>query len=292
MSSSADAITKMKRSLRHLRWLASAVLCLGLALGQSGCGAGTESGDAPADSAAAAEAADTSKTEAKEEKAIKVDAAEVRRGQLVIPIYADGVIRTPRSAEIKAKIGGELVRVLVEDGDRVRAGQLLAQVDQREYEIQLEEARYNRFQALASIAAEADTYTVNHPALERFLEQRRELERRMQQGSLTREEFRAQLLELEVSALQEGAFRDEVYKQRTGLAEAALAEKRAQLNLENTEIRAPFAGEVDGLAVSPGEFVSVGSTICSIYNNDRLEAVVNVLEADLGNLTEGRPVLL
>ncbi|MBD3336417.1 MAG: efflux RND transporter periplasmic adaptor subunit, partial [Candidatus Eisenbacteria bacterium] len=47
-----------------------------------------------------------------------------------------------------------------------------------------------------------------------------------------------------------------------------------------------------GLAVSPGEFVSVGSTICSIYNNDRLEAVVNVLEADLGNLTEGRPVLL
>jgi len=241
-------------------------------------------GDAAADS--------TDKKPARKEKAIKVNIGEVIQGRLVMPIYADGTIRTPRSLEIRTKIAGELVAVKVKDGDRVRKGQLLAQIDPRQYEIALEESRYRHLQALSQMAAEADTFSVNYAAEERFRVRRAELQEQFDQGNLSREEFQTRLMELEMGALQEGAFRQDVFQQRTGLAEARMAEERAKLDLIYTEIRAPFTGVVQGLQVVIGEILTVGAPICHIYNNDRLEAVVNVLEADLGNLVAGRAVRL
>ncbi|MBU1074224.1 efflux RND transporter periplasmic adaptor subunit, partial [bacterium] len=87
-------------------------------------------------------------------------------------------------------------------------------------------------------------------------------------------------------------FRQDTFAQRTGLADARIAEERARLNLEYTDIRAPFAGVVSGFAVVKGENISVGQALCNITDDSELEAVVNVLEADLGDLTEGRAALV
>ena len=216
----------------------------------------------------------------------------MRQGDLVLPVYADGAIRTPQSVMVKTKVGGELMSVLVRDGDKVRKGQILARIDPREYQITLEETRYRHLEALSQMAAEADTFTINHKAVSDFTTGRDELDRMLKRGTITREEYQNRILELEMDALQKGAFREAVFQQRTGLAEARMAEERAKLNLEYTEIRAPFAGIVQGLTMVTGENVSVGTSVCTIFNNDNLEAILNVLEADLGNLHEGRPVLL
>jgi RND family efflux transporter MFP subunit len=268
---------------------AAVLLSLGGCLGSGGDGAGADS-TAAGDSVTAA--ADTTAKKPAKEKSIRVNVGSIRRGDLVLPVYADGAIRTPQSVVIRTKVGGELLGVVVRDGDRVRKGQLLARIDPREYEIALEESRYRHLQALSQMAAEADTFTVNHEAVRDFTEGRKELEKLRDNGTITREEYSNRLLELEMGALQKGAFREAVFQQRTGLAEARMAEERAKLNLEYTEIRAPFAGIVQGLAVVDGEIVATGADVCTIFNNDLLEATVNVLEADLGNLMPGRPVLL
>ena len=271
-----------------------------LTTGLTGCLDGDGNGSAADSTATAAAEAEPGENQEgedqpakpKKEKAIRVNVGKVRQGDLVMPIYADGAIRTPRSVEVKTKVGGELLAVLVRDGDRVRRGQVLARIDPREYEIALEESRYRHLQALSQMAAEADTFSVNHQAVADFTSGRDELERLFKKGSLSREEYQNRLLELEMDSLQKGAFREAVFQQRTGLAEARMAEERAKLNLEYTEIRAPFAGVVQGLTMVTGEIVSVGTGVCTVYDNSQLEAVVNVLEADLGNLREGRPVLL
>jgi len=272
--------------------IAPILLATGLIPWVPGCGGGDESaqaGKAPA----TAEPADSSGAPLeKKEKSIKVNVAGVRRGDLVIPIHADGAIRTPRSVEIRTKAGGELIEVLVRDGDRVSAGQLLARIDPREYALALEQARYQHLQALSRASAEGDDGAGNREALAEFVQRRQGLEERQRRGEITLEQLRTELLALELKALEEGAFRDQVYEQRTGLADARMAEGRARLDLENCEIRAPFNGVVQGLSVVRGEMVSVGAKICSVFNNDRLEAVVNVLEADLGNLQVGRQALV
>ncbi len=264
--------------------------------GQSGDGTAADS----TSSVSADEAAD--KTEGKDpkeepkkpkkEKSIKVNVGEVAKGDLVLPVFADGAIRTPKSLLIKTKVGGELVSVLVRDGDHVRKGQVLARIDPREYEIALEESRYRHLQALSQMAAEADTFTVNHAAMEEFTSGRDKLESLYKRGGLSREEYQNRLLELEMDSLNKGAFREAVFQQRTGLAEARMAEERARLNLEYSDIRAPFPGIIQGLTMVAGEIVSTGTSVCTVFNNEHLEAVINVLEADLGNLSEGRPVLL
>jgi len=259
--------------------------------GGGGGAAADSTAAAGADSSAAA-AGEAAEEEPAKEKSIKVNVGEVRRGDLVLPVYADGAIRTPRSAAVKTKVGGQLLEVRVRDGDRVRRGQVLARIDPREYELALEESRYRHLAALSQMAAEGDTFTTNATAVAAFAAERDRLAAAHDRGEMARDDYRTQLLDLEKRALQDGAFREAVFQQRTGLAEARLAEERARLNLEYTEIRAPFDGVVQGLAMVVGEILAAGAQVCAVTNNDRLEAAVNVLEADLRDLAVGRPVLL
>jgi len=271
------------RCLRPL----TALSILVFALAAVGCSDNPGNGDP-----AAADSSATKPSKPKKEKAIRVNVGEIRLGDLVLPVFADGAIRTPQSVTVKTKVGGELRAVLVRDGDRVQRGQILARIDRREYEIALEESRYRHLQALSQMAAEADTFTVNDQALLAFRDGRDRLEKMLQNGTITREEYESSILKLEMSSLQAGAFRDAVFQQRTGLAEARMAEERAKLNLEYTAVRAPFDGVIGGMSIVTGEILTVNTPVCTVYNNDHLEAAVNVLEADLGHLAEGRPVLL
>jgi len=268
-------------------------LALTLALFLAGCGGGGDGDGSAADSTAAdTSAADTTETAAKTEKAIRVNAGLVRNGELVQPVYADGVLRTTQNVEVSSKLGGELVSVRVRNGDRVRAGQLLASIDAREYRIALEESRYRHIQALSEIAAEGEEQVADPAALAAFVEQRDALAALRSRREISEEEFQARLLDLELSSLKEGAFRQDTFAQRTGLADARIAEERARLNLEYTDIRAPFAGIVSGLSIVKGQNISVGQALCTVTDDTELEAVVNVLEADLGSLIEGRAALV
>lgn len=255
------------------------------------CGGGEDAETGSEGEDQADSTAHSSSTE-KNEKAIKVNVAPVHQGDLVIPIFADGVIQTPQSVSVKTKVSGEVIKVYVDDGDRVSRGQMIAQVDEREYILALEESRYRYYGALSQAAAEKETLTVNADALASYQDRKEELERQLRSGAMNRDEYQDQLLALEIEALQNGAFRRQLFEQRTGLGDARLTESRAKLDLEYTRIRAPFSGIIENLSVVQGEILSVGAPVCSIVNNDRLEAVVNVLEADLGNLVEGRPVLI
>ena len=272
-----------------------AAICLFGALG--GCGGKNGDGAATAaDTTAAAAGGEAAGGEAadeqpagRQERAIRVNVGKVARGDLVESIYADGELRTPRVLEIKTKIGGQLVEVLVRDGDGVRAGQLLARLDGREYRLDLEKSRFDQLRALSQVAAEQDTFQIDMAALRAFEQRSAELEREHRRGALSAAEFRTRLLELELTALADGAFRQEVFQQRTGLADARLSEQRARLNLEYTEIRAPFAGVVQNLQAVVGANVGLGQTVCLLYDNQHLEAAVNVLEANLADLVPGRP---
>ena len=270
-----------------------ALLLLVLFAGAAGCGADPDAVEADETAAEAeGEETDEENTPERRERAVNVTAAAAERVELVVPVVAEGAVRARHSADIKFELSGRITRVYVEEGQRVRRGQRLATLDDREYQVALEEARSNRLQALGQIAVEEQDLGGSPIAESTLDEQLAELETMERRGEITKDERRAREIELGVGAVREGAYRRELLEVRSGLATARAAEARAELNLERTVLRAPFAGVVRGLELSAGERVQTGETLCTVIDDVDVEAEVGVLEADLKGLEVGRPVLV
>jgi len=227
----------------------------------------------------------------KRERTTSVNASRVVQSDLVVPIIAEGTVRARHEAEIRFELEGRLEHIYVEDGETVRKGQLIAAIDSREYEVASEEARSRYLEALSLLAIEQDTLNTMEipPALTAQL---KELDRLERAGKITHDERLAREIKLEVEALKDGIYRVEIAASRSGVSAARTAMERARLNLEHTQIRAPFAGVITGLVLSEGEQVTKGQTICTLVNNVDIEAEVGVLEADMAHLEAGRPALL
>jgi RND family efflux transporter MFP subunit len=276
-----------------------------LALG-TGCGDGQgssgEDGDAAADSLAvessedaadgADEAEDEERASRSRERALSVTASAVVRAELVVPVIAEGTIRARRQAEIRFELTGRIERVRVQEGQRVRRGQVLASLDDREYRVALEEAKASFLRSLGQIAVEEESLSAGGDLKGLLDEQLAELDAMERRGEITREERRERELELGVAAVKDGAYRRELLEVRSGLATARANEARAELNLERTVLRAPFDGVVTELELQPGERVQVGDLLCTIVDDLDLEAEIGVLESDLGAVESGRPALL
>ena len=273
-----------------------------LLFGTAGCGGGDT--DNVSDGAAtgatggteqvaeADDGQDEGESPRRRERAVAVTVSPATSVDLVVPVIAEGAVRARRSAEIKFELAGRITNVLVQEGQRVRRGQRLATLDDREYQVALEEARSNRLQALGQIAVEDEHLSGGTQAQRQLDEQLSELEAMERRGEITKEERRAREIELGVQAVKEGAYRRELLEVRSGLATARAAEQRAELNLERTVLRAPFDGVVRGLVLATGERVQTGQTLCTVIDDVDVEAEIGVLEADLKGLDVGRPVLV
>lgn len=280
------------------------IFCLALLVVTTGCGSGDTSGGEADSLAVAAEgggengngeaAADTtdSQPEKKQrERTTSVNVAATVKGDLVIPVIAEGTIRSRQDAEIKTEISGRIDKVHTTEGQFLRKGQIILKLDSREYEVAADEARSNYLQALSVLAVEEDSVDVTERSSE-LKEKIKQLEVLERKGSISREERLAQEIALDVQALREGDFRVDMVAVRSGVTSARAALERAYLNLERTEIRAPFNGVITGLELTNGERLVIGETICTLVNNIDLEAEVGVLESDIGHLDVGRPALL
>ena len=112
----------------------------------------------------------------RKEPTTSVTASPVQRGDLVIPVIAEGSIRARHSAEIKFEIAGRVTHVWVTEGQRVRRGQkLMPALDDREYRLALEEAKSRYLQGWGSSPSRKRATTARAP--KRLTESTAELKR-------------------------------------------------------------------------------------------------------------------
>jgi membrane fusion protein, multidrug efflux system len=111
---------------------AIAALALAMALTISACAKDGVAGDkTPADKDA----------KAANEAAIPVEVASPIRGEMLAMYSGTATLDAEADAEVIARVGGEVRRILVEEGDRVDSGQLLAQLDDRQLRLQAAQTR-------------------------------------------------------------------------------------------------------------------------------------------------------
>ncbi len=89
------------------------------------------------------ESASETTAEAIDESAVAVKLTDVREGNYSLPAVASGVVTTATESRLSFKIGGIVSRILVEEGQTVTRGQLLATLDPTEIDAQLAQAKNN-----------------------------------------------------------------------------------------------------------------------------------------------------
>ncbi len=191
--------------------------------------------------------------------------AGVGRGTLEKTVIATGVIRPVVGAEINvgSRISGTVVSLPVKVGDRVEAGQLLAELDALALEAALEAARADRLLARAQVTLAEST-----------LERRRRLG---ESGLASGEDLDIARRDLEVE------------RARLLASEARL--RSAEIVLGYTRITAPISGVVAEVTTREGETVAAdfsAPTFVTLIDLDRLEVLAYVDETDVGRVSVGQ----
>lgn len=185
------------------------------------------------------------------EVAIPVEGAPAVRDTLVLSVSAAGEAAAYRQATVRAQVEGQVRRVAVRENARVGAGEPLLEIDPTQYELEVERARAQVTSAEASYR-EATLFD------ERIDDPR------------VREE------------------RERVARAKSGLDQARVALRQAELNLERTRVRAGFAGRAASLKVVPGQWVRQGDELLTVVDLNPIKVEVQVLEGEVAYLAPGR----
>ncbi|MGH8233476.1 MAG: efflux RND transporter periplasmic adaptor subunit [Rhodanobacteraceae bacterium] len=198
-------------------------------------------------------------------------------------LQATGYVVARQEANVSAQIIGTLTQVLIEEGEHVKQGQVLARLDPTEYQAQLDatQAQYAAAQAQIVQARATLRQARADAARDNAVVKRGYISRQTAQ--------QADTLVATDSAALNVAIKN---------AEAAEAQVRAaQINMNFTIVRAPFTGVVTDKGAQIGEIVSPyttggGSTvtgIATIVNMNSLEVDVDVNEAYISRVKPDMP---
>lgn len=217
--------------------------------------------------------------------AVDVVLVQNPENQQVIILNASGYVTPRRRATVAAKITGQVTAVYAEEGMRVKAGQVLARLDDSDARVRLQSARADRDASAATIA----DLEVNLANAERELVRTKGL-----QAAGVRS----------VEALDQAQTAVDSLKARLALArkqvDAADAQIRvAQQDLDNCTVRSPFDGLVVSKDAQVGEMVSPISAgggftrtgIATVVDMKSLEIEVDVNESNIALVQPGQDVI-
>lgn len=240
------------------------------------------------------------------EKIWQVGAIEARRQSLSPTIMLYGKVESPELLQAGSPGTGVVERVLVRAGHQVQRGQLLIELDQRDFEAallqaeadlrdidnQIKELEIGHEANLRSLATERDLMALAEDEVARLV--------KLKQNNLTsdtelngaRSELGRQRLAVTARELDVKSFpaRLQILEARRDRAEARRNQDR--LAVTRSAVRAPFDAIISQVLVSAGDRVSLGQTLVSLYPRDSLEIrahlPVNHIDTVQQALAEGR----
>jgi multidrug efflux system membrane fusion protein len=161
-----------------------------------------------------------------------VVAVPATQGDVDIMVNGLGTVTPLRTVTVKSRVDGELVRVLFEEGQIVKEGQLLAEIDQRAFQVQLAQAQ-------------------GQLARDRAL---------LENARLDLERYRTLFKQDSIAKQQVDTQASLVRQYEGAVAVDASQIESAKLQLAYTRISAPISGRVGLRLVDPGNIVRAGDT--------------------------------
>jgi membrane fusion protein (multidrug efflux system) len=226
-------------------------------------------------------------------------------------VKADSTIVSP-------KVSGYIAEVLVGDNQPVKAGQLLARIDDRDFKTALEQAHADVAASEAAVRNLDAQIALQQPIIEQETADIAAAEANLQfaqeeqarydglmksgSGTIQRAQQTDAALREKAAQLQHGksgllAARRKVDVLTTDKAKAVAqldraraVERQMALNLSYTEISAPVDGTVGARSLRVGQFVQAGTQLMAVVPLDAVYVVANFKETQLTNVRNGQPV--
>jgi membrane fusion protein, multidrug efflux system len=224
------------------------------------------------------------------------------------------------STTIAPKVAGYLQDVLVKDNERVRTGQVLARIDDRDFKVALDQTTADVAAARATIASkqaqldvqqavinaakatlDVDRAVITFAAQEnkRYTDlaatgygsvqnaQQAQSRNASAEATLTRDQANLTSAEKQVDLLKA-----EIVQASAALARAQALQHQAELNLGYTTITAPLDGVVGNRTLRVGQFVQAGTQLMSVVPASGAYVVANYKETQLTDVHEGQAVAI
>ncbi|HVG24070.1 MAG TPA: efflux RND transporter periplasmic adaptor subunit [Thermoanaerobaculia bacterium] len=205
---------------------------------------------------------------------------KVERTDIVSKVSANGRIDAKRKVDLSAHVMGQIVNMAVREGDVVKKGDFLLQIDQKQLAASAEGAAAS----MRALLSDREATRANLAEAERNYERARSnfAERIIPQAELDRARTQVASARAGVAAIE----------QRIGQAQANVTAARDTLS--KTTMTAPMAGIITALPVEEGEVAVIGTMnnpgtkLLTIADMSEVEAVMEVDETDIPNVKIGQ----
>jgi RND family efflux transporter MFP subunit len=205
-------------------------------------------------------------------------------------------------ATLSVKVSGRIQTIAVDLGSSVRKGELIAQVEPQDYELQLKQADALLSQARARLGLpltgdddkvdpnETSTVKEARARLEEARKNRDRIAELNEQGILSQSERETADATYEVAANRYRDALEEVNNRMAQLAQRRAGVEIARKQLADTVIHAPFDGAVQERRASPGEYLAEGTPVATIVRIDPLRLRVEAPERESAAIRNGQRV--
>lgn len=204
--------------------------------------------------------------------------ARVRRGSLRSTIQATGTLSAEETVDVGTQISGTIREIYVDYNDKVKEGQLIAVMDSRTQQADVDMAKANVLSAKADLAK----------ANAKLLRANRDLSRTRQ---LVKKDLIARS-ELDADVADQATAKADVLVAQAKVAQYEATLRKQEINLSYTKIYSPVDGVVVAKNVEKGQTVAASYQTPSIAEIARdlkqMQVEVNVDEADIGSVKVGQ----
>jgi membrane fusion protein (multidrug efflux system) len=224
------------------------------------------------------------------------------------------------SSLIAPKVSGYISAVPVDDNEHVKAGQIIARIDPRDYQTALDHTRADVKAAEATIdmltqqisqqslvveqarqqvASDQAAVTYSQQDFQRYTQLARDgygpVQRAQQaQSDIVQKQAKLDSDTAGIASAQKqiAVLQAQLEQARANLAQQRANEQQAELNLSYTKITAPFDGTVGVRTVQVGQYVQPGTQLMALVPLHQVYVTANYMETQLGHVHSGQPVTI
>ncbi|MCF8396255.1 MAG: efflux RND transporter periplasmic adaptor subunit, partial [Melioribacteraceae bacterium] len=211
-------------------------------------------------------------------------------GDLIKTTNANGTVRPVNEIDVASNISSTVEKINIYEGKRVRKGDLLIKLDDREYKINLDEAEDKLIEAkveyyfLTKDSPVVKDVDGEAAVIENEIEQ---LEGEYQRGIISDDRFQEVKDSLDLKLIFSGGRKEELILNKSGINRAKNQKERALLNIEHTNLIAPFSGIIGDFNLSVGQRISSGETLFKLIDDSELLIDVGILESEIPSIELG-----